>query len=335
MSRPSAAILIVLLGACSSDKKLLEQAREARAAGDLDRALTVLERVRDEAKGSPAEDEARSLAAAWLVEAADGDSSPHGARARLEQALVWRPTSGPAHARLCRLMVKADQLDQAEACLGAGLEGKADVPADVVKETRDALGKRRDEATLAERKRLLASPSSHHWKALVDRFPASEEAKLAKEKLERYASLCADLDTYTTLARDEIARQREVRDAAFAAAEKLEGTAPRHAAFEQIGADSEPRSRELKNASGNLDVHALLPGEDAAKAPLRDALWTLADSAATLAERLRRHGIESEESYDAAIRRAVTGWGGGLGKTLELSEKRLANAEKACVRDGG
>ncbi len=328
------AVVVLALSGCRSEMKLVEQAKELHASGALDEALTVLERVRSEAPGTPAEDEARTLAASWLVEAAERETSPHGARVRLEQALVWRATSGAAQARLCRLLAQGGKLDDAERCLGEGLDGKSDVPADLVAETRALLARRRDEASAVERKRLLGSPSVHHWKAVVDRFPTSEEAKLAKDKLERQASLCADLDTFTTLARDEITRQRDVRDTAFSAAQKMEPAAKRHAAFEQIGRDSEPRARELKNASGNLDAHARLPGEDLASKPLRAALWSLADSAATLAERLERHAIESEESFDGAIRRAVTGWGGGLGKTLETAEGLLTDAETACRKDG-
>ena len=184
-------VLVALAAAvgCNEEKKLLDQAKEEHAEGHLDKALTTLERVKEQAPGSDEERESRKLAEKWLIAAADAERSPHAARVRLDQALAWQPTSGSARARVCKLLVEGDQLDKAAKCLDEQLTGLDGVPTPLVADARKALKKKRDAQTAAERKKLLASPSVHHWEALVERFPglARGEARQGQGEAARLA----------------------------------------------------------------------------------------------------------------------------------------------------
>ena len=147
--------------------------------------------------------------------------------------------------------------------------------------------------------------------------------------MKRHGSLCADRDTFVKLIRDELSRQKDLETKAFPAALGLDEK-KRHEAFVQLGKDSGPKVRELKNAAGAVDVHKLLDGEAVAQKPLRDALWALADSAARINEDLERHGLESNESYESAIRILSKTWVRDFAKVEKKVGEHLAEVEKVC-----
>ncbi len=320
--------MLVSLG-CNEEKALIDEARAQHDEGELDTALASLERVSRNKPDTDVDREARKLAATWLIDAADADANPHAARVRLVQALEQDPTSGPAQARLCRLFLRTKQYPAAKQCISGGLEGKKDAPAAIVDEVEAALAAHDDASSNAERKKLLASPSSHHWKALVERYPDSQEAKAAKERLLRFDSLCDDLDRFLVPLRKEIERQAAIAGPIGAAAMK-KGRDGRIATYEAIAAEAEKKAKLMKNAAVDADVHAAKKDEEPAKKPLHAALWALSDSAASLAEQLERNAVENLDSYDASATAALTRWSTGFTGVRDRVEKQVAAVEETC-----
>jgi hypothetical protein len=197
--------IFLLTGGCNKGKDLMGEARKQHDSGRLDGALSTLAQVRQQAPGTPEVAEAASLATTWLIAAAD--AAPVGAAERVQRAkevlASWDPQSGAAQARVCRFAREAEAWDVLAGCLDKGLNGKHDVPPDVIDPLRSALSAHRAElqqkADAENRAALLASDDEANWEALQQQFPGSPEAKFAAEKLARAQALCSDLDRYWSL----------------------------------------------------------------------------------------------------------------------------------------
>jgi hypothetical protein len=319
----------MLACACNAKQKELEKAREQHAAGQLDEALTTLELVVHAEPSTPEAEQSRALATEWLLAAgASGDAVSR--RVRLEQALKWSPRNGTAQARLCVLLVEAKDFAGAKSCVNEKLADKSDVPQELVQRVNAALAANSAAETDAERQRWLASSSSHHWKALVEKYPDSKEAAAAKQKLRLRESVCADLTAFSQPLRTEIERQKRL--AALIAERGAAGStqSERIAGFDELVRDAAKKAREFSDLKADLDGHPARPGEEASKRGLGQAAQLLADLAGALEQDLERHPLENLDSYDAKALGAIKRWAAAAERTTARAAKELGAAEKAC-----
>jgi len=324
-------LLLAVLAACKSEgKEDLEQAERQHATGQLDAALSTLELLVRQAPDTAEAEHARRTATSWLVEAADRSSSLFERRVRLEQALEWSPASGPAQARLCVVEIEAKDFAAARRCMDEKLPGKTDVPRQLVDRVRNALDAHAQGEADAERKRLLESPSAHHWQALIERFPDSVEAAQAKQRQRRHESLCTDLESYLPAAKKELERQRKLAGRVPEAQGRASKLNERIEAYDEIARAAAAAGREIGVLNGNLDAHELASGEEAAQRALHGALAQLSDSAAALADDLQRHPLENLESYDRSALAALEKWASGTKKTSERIERTLERVKQDC-----
>ncbi|MGE0325706.1 MAG: hypothetical protein AB7K71_25020 [Polyangiaceae bacterium] len=333
--RPSSAAFhfvwcTLLAAACSPDQDLLADAKRQQDQGETDAAIATLEVLKTKHPDSEAAKQVPALAETWLLEAADASRDANVKRPRLQAALKWNPESGKAQLRLCRLLVDETKLEDAKTCLDKDMRGKQPDP-DLEKSIRAALESAEDAATLEERERLAKSNRPQHWKALIERFPSSPQAKAAKEKLKRLESLCDDLPRFADEARSEFKRQKTdfKRDIDKALDEKVEGL--RVDQLEGLGRAAARRASELKELAGQVGDHQLKPGEEKAQQILRKALLLQSDSLADLAEALERDAIENLDSYQRGAEGVLKRWLGGIEREAKSVEKMLEDASSACI----
>ncbi|MCB9609095.1 MAG: hypothetical protein H6716_21055 [Polyangiaceae bacterium] len=319
-----------LAAACSPEKDLMADAKRQQDQGETDGAIATLEVLKTKHPDSEAAKQVPTLAETWLLEAADASRDPNVKRPRLQAALKWNPESGKAQLRLCQLLVDEKKIEEAKSCLDKDLQGKAPEP-ELEKRIRTALAEVENAATLGERERLAKSNRPQHWKALIERFPQSDQAKEAKAKLKRLESLCDDLPRFGDEARAEFKRQQTdfKKDIDKALAEKVEGL--RVDLLEGLGRAAARRASELKELAGQVADHRLKPGEEKAQQILRKALLLQSDSLADLADALERDAIENLDSYQRGAEGVLKRWLGGIEREAKSVEKLLEDSKTACA----
>jgi hypothetical protein len=317
--------------ACNAQKKQLDVASEQHQKGQLDDALTTLEVLVHEAPKSPEAEQAQTLAVTWLIAAGDTGSDLTARRLRLEQALKWSPKSGAAQARLCVLLVETKDVAGARRCVDEKLGDKTDVPADLVAKVRAALSAHASAEADAERRRWAASRSAHHWKALIEKYPDSPEAKAAKEKLERRESLCADLAGFTKPLRDEIERQKRLADLVITHKGDDSTQNERIDGLETLGREAAAKARAIGDLKGDIEGHPVRAGEEPVKQRLEAMAQEVADSASTLEDDMERHPLENLDSYDEQALAAVKRWAAQARRLATRIDKELKRTEEACA----
>jgi hypothetical protein len=325
------ALLFAIALSCNAQKKQIEVASEQHAKGQLDDALTTLELLVHEAPQSPEAEQARTLATSWLIAAGDGGSDRTERRLRLEQALKWSPKSGAAQARLCVLLVEAKDFAAARRCVDEKLGDKTDVPAELVERVRTAVAANASAEADAERRRWAESRSAHHWKALIEKYPDSAEAKAAKQKLERRESLCADLASFTKPLRDEIERQKRLADLVTSHKGDDSTQNERIDGLETLGREAAARARAIGDLKGDVDSHPVRAGEEPVKQRLEAVAQQVADSASTLEDDMERHPLENLDSYDAQALAALKRWAAQAQRIAPRVDKELKRIEEACA----
>lgn len=320
---------LMLAAGCREDRKLFEEADRAHAAGKLDDALTALELVRQRFGGTNEAEQAQKLGTDWLIQAADQAATPQDRRARLEQALKWTPTSGPAQARICEVMTDAKNFDDARHCLDVDLKDKLAIPDDIVGRTRERLTAHEEEVAQTERRKLLESNNPKHWQTLVERYPNSEEARQVAKKLAKQKSLCGDAETFERPVLAEMERQRKLADEVKGWDRKSE-VEVRIRRYDDVRRDTLGWARDMADLRSSLEGHATRPGEEKLARTLRDSIQSLADSAATLADDLERNPLENLDAYDSSAFAAARRWATALGKTAARIEKQLSAAKGDC-----
>ena len=335
MSRRAKILACLLALACSAEKKQLEVATEQHEKGQLDEALTTLELLVQKAPKSPEAEQAQTLATRWLIAAGDTGADRTARRLRLEQALKWSPSSGAAQARLCVLLVEAKDFPGARRCVDEKLGDKTDVPAELVQRVRTALSAHATAEADAERRRWADSPSAHHWKALIEKYPDSAEAAQAKRKLERRESLCADLESFTKPLRTEIDRQKRLAD--LVSARKGEDSTQRERieGLETLGREAAAKARAIGDLKGDIEGHPVRAGEEPVKQRLQDLAQEVADSASTLEDDMERHPLENLDSYDSQALGALKRWAAQAHKLASRIDKELKRTEESCASAPG
>jgi hypothetical protein len=315
---------------CNAEKKQLDLATDQHDKGQLDDALTTLEVLVHKAPKSPEAEQAQTLATAWLIAAGDSGTDLTSRRLRLEQALKWSPKSGPAQARLCVLMIEAKDFTGARQCVDGKLGDKTDVPADLVTKVRTALAAQSSTEADAERRRWASSTSAHHWKALIEKYPDSAEAKLARQKLDRRESLCADLPSFVKPLREELERQKRLAELVTASkddstqGERIDG-------LEKLGREAAAKARAIGDLKGDLEGHPARPGEEEVKRRLESLAQQVADSASALEDDMERHPLENLDSYDAQALAALKRWAALVERNAPRIDKELERTEEACA----
>jgi hypothetical protein len=170
---------------CNPGQELLSKAEKQRAAGGVTGALDLLGQVDAKAPASKEAARAHELGARWALEAADHAETQDAARELLGRALVFDPKCGAAAARLCAATPAEDE-SGLRACVARLAEASA-VPEDIAAPLRERVAR-------GERARMLESAALEDWKALVAKYPASEEARAAALKIHAASSICARLD---------------------------------------------------------------------------------------------------------------------------------------------
>jgi hypothetical protein len=325
------ALLFAIALSCNAQKKQIEVASEQQAKGQLDDALTTLELLVHEAPQSPEAEQARTLATSWLIAAGDSGSDRTARRLRLEQALKWSPKSGAAQARLCVLLVEAKDFAAARSCVDEKLGDKTDVPAELVERVRTAVAANASAEANAERRRWAESRSAHHWKALIEKYPDSGEAKAAKQKLERRESLCADLASFTKPLRDEVERQKRLADLVTSHKGDDATQSERIDGLETLGREAAARARAIGDLKGDVDSHPVRAGEEPVKQRLEAVAQQVADSASRLEDDMERHPLENLDSYDAQALAALKRWAAQAQRMAPRADKELKRTEEACA----
>ncbi|MCA9633518.1 MAG: hypothetical protein KC766_37970 [Myxococcales bacterium] len=322
-------VCALLTASCSPDQDLLSDAKRQQDQGETDAAIATLEVLKTKHPESDAAKQVPELAERWLLEAADASRDPHVKRPRLQAALVWNPSSGRAQLRLCQLLLDEEKLQDTERCLDEDMRGKQSDES-LEKSIRTALEKAQDAATLGERERLAKSDRPQHWKALIERFPRSAQAKEAQQKLKRLESLCEDLPRFADAARGEFKRQKTdfKRDIDRTLQERVESL--RVDQLEGLGRAAASRASELKELAGQIADHRLKDGEKPAQQLLRKALLLQSDSLADLAAALERDAIENLDAYQKGAEGVLERWLKGIDKEAKSVEKLLAEAKTAC-----
>ncbi len=327
-------LLWAVTTACSADEDLLKDASQLQDQGKTDEAIATLEVLKTKHPDSDAAKRVPELAEQWLLEAADASRDPNAKRPRLQAALSWNPRSGRAQLKLCQLLLDEKKLEETQSCLDKDMQGK-DPDATLEKQLRAELEKAQDAATLGERERLAKSNRPQHWKALIERFPKSAQAKAAKEKLGRLESLCDDLPRFADASRAEFKRQETEykKDIDRALAEQVESL--RVDQLEGLGRAAARRASELKELAGQVGDHRLKQGEDKAQQILRKALLLQSDSLADLAAALQRDDIENLASYQRGAEGVLKRWVAGIDREATNIDKQLEQAKAACEPDAG
>lgn len=171
---------VAVLG-CNKGKRVLEEANRLASEGELDRALSELKTLKDVAPGTAEEAEGRRLAVEWLMtEATSKVASPENALQKVRAARSWQAENPQAAELECRLLHKLDRPDDFLACFET-------LPGSVPEENRKKL---RDFANGIRRTRLRKSTDLKDWLALIQEFPASDEAEEVRETIAEKYSLC-------------------------------------------------------------------------------------------------------------------------------------------------
>jgi len=186
-------LLVALLAGCGNKgRAILQEAETQYLAGNTLAASETLKRVAAEAPESPEVAEAHSLAIEWLSKKA---ALEHGEAKRelLVAGLEWAPEDPDLLSPLCEVEQRLKNWDAARACLKK-VEGRI-APSEHARLSELLAEHDRVVAESAERQHLLDSDNALDWYSLVARFPESEEATEAAQKLPD-ASLCADLKRF-------------------------------------------------------------------------------------------------------------------------------------------
>lgn len=262
------AILALLLGAagCNKGRKHIDAATKLHESGDIDGAVERLGQVRQDAPDSKEVQQAQELAVSWLLEAGDQTKDTEKKRSYLERALQWDSKSGPAQVRICEIHDQANELVLLDKCVNEALADKNGVPDDRAKPLRERL----------ERQRLLDSSKIEDWKQLVERFPNSKEADLAREKTRRAVSICADADAIYPVLQREASSVVGVRDK-LRAKNRASGGTPIELMRNEaaVGRDCEARARILSELAAAIGKRRVLGPEEPLRVELIKAYSTL------------------------------------------------------------
>ncbi len=185
--------MLVLLPACANKgREILQQAEAQYLEGNTLEASATLKRVAIEAPETPEVAEAKELAIEWLSKKA---ALEHGESKRelLLAGLDWAPEDPDLLAPLCEVEQRLKNWDAARACLKK-VEGRI-APSEHARLSEVLAVHDRVVAEAEERQRLLQSENPLDWYGLMARFPESDEATEAAQKLPD-ASLCADLKRF-------------------------------------------------------------------------------------------------------------------------------------------
>jgi len=304
-----ALALVVAAWACSCDAqaKALEQAKVEYAEGKLDTALAALKGIRADAPDSPQAAEAQRLALSWLLADAAKQSDHEQRRGRLESAVEWSPSSGQAQAELCLVLAQLKRSADAETCLSSMLEGKTDVPDEVVKEAR---------AALAAQKKIAEEGSAKKFEAGSFR--------------RRGDTFCADTEGYSKDMESQLKKLEKFANETAPAARGVADLFDRVTALEQLGKDAAKLASPIKSTAIEIDSHAKKPGEEEAHKALGGAFWEVYDLAAGLSEGMVRPQIENDESYDAHAKATLDDWSKKLKTSGANARKAAVAAQAAC-----
>lgn len=182
-----------LLGGCANKgREILTEAETQYLAGKTLAASETLKRVAVEAPDTPEVAEAHSLAIEWLSKKANLE---HGESKRdlLLAGLEWAPEDPDLLSPLCEVQQRLKDWDAARACLKK-VEGRI-APSEHARLSEVLAEHDRVVSESAERETLLQSENPLDWYSLMARFPESDEATSAAQKLPD-ASLCADLKRF-------------------------------------------------------------------------------------------------------------------------------------------
>ncbi len=258
--RPLLALALFMVAGCDPARRALEDAKRLHAEGKDEAAVAALNSI---PKDRPEAVEAADTGASWNVEDSDRGTDPSKRRYSLEAALHWSPTYGPAVARYCLLVAELGDRTAATECITTKLGTARSAPEDIVGKAKAKL-KELDEAD--ERARLLASANSSDWQALVSKYPQSDEAKRAKDQIEKASSICRAYAWYDFT--EFLTEMKNYPMRAFAVYEQFEKGNPLGAGSlgEKLATDIRQQRAAVKTRCAEIRGHATKPGEEKARA---------------------------------------------------------------------
>lgn len=123
-----------------------------------------------------------------------------------------------------------------------------------------------------ERMRLLVSEDPADWKALTEKYPGSLEAKEAAEQLAKNASLCADLDQWTSLVEKETEALSKVAPSYTARNQQTKNPFVLLKIAAEMRKDASAHEDALETAKARLSKHGVSGDEEKVRSKLSSAI---------------------------------------------------------------
>jgi hypothetical protein len=174
---------------------MIDEARRRYGARKLEGSLDALKQTGGATGTETPSFEASRLAVAWVTESVDRGDGDLAERRRLLDRLLTQfdAKSGAAQARICLLIAEGRDFPALQKCLDVDLKNKLDAPKNLVAKGREILAKHEAEE---ERRTWSSSTKLADWRALVAKYPDSDEARSVADSIEKAESICREYPGY-------------------------------------------------------------------------------------------------------------------------------------------